>query len=109
MLYPISDTPARSWILPFAASGSPYFTGYAIQNANSMLTVQTDVVVELVGSNGTVLERREIQLSPGTRTANLIAAGHVGYVRITSNFAVHVMGLIGTNDNRVMEQIPGLR
>ena len=87
MLYPISDSAAISWILPFAASFNPYFTGYAIQNPNSLLTVQTDVVVELVGPNGTVLNSTPIQLSPRNRTANVVAASdQAGYLRITSNF-----------------------
>ena len=110
MLYPISDSAAISWILPFAASFNPYFTGYAIQNPNSLLTVQTDVIVELVGPNGTVLNSTPIQLSPRNRTANVVAASdQAGYLRITSNFPIHVFGLIGTRDNRTLDQIPALR
>lgn len=110
MLYPISDTAATSWVLPFAASFNPYFTGYAIQNPNSLLTVQTDVTVEFIGSNGAVLDRKAIQLSPRTRAASLVTGPNAsGYLRITSNFPVHVFGTIGTTNHRMLDQIPALR
>jgi hypothetical protein len=109
MLYPIVDAAATSWTLPFASSAGPYFTGYVIQNANSMLTVQTDVVVEFVASNGTVLERTPLQLSPGTRSANVVGLSNPGYIRITSNFPVYVSGAIGTRNHHMLEQVPALR
>jgi hypothetical protein len=107
LLSPISTAPQRSWIIPFGSSNGRYFTGYAIQNANEFLTVQTDVVVETVGNDGAIIDRAAIQLSPLARTARLMApAGRPAYFRITANFPVHVLGAIGTTDGRTLEAIP---
>jgi hypothetical protein len=113
LLNAISDTPATSWILPFAASAAPYFTGYAIQNANELLAVQTDVVAEFIASNGAVVESRLFHLSPQARAAALVSpSAEVGYVRIRSNFPVHVFGSIGSRERPaylLLEQVPALR
>ena len=110
MLYPISDSASTSWTLPFAATSGMYFTGLALLNPNALLTVQTDVVVEFVGPDGFVRERKAIQLSPRARTADVVGTGdQAGYVRITSNFPIHVLGVIGSRDGRTLDQLPALR
>jgi hypothetical protein len=109
MLTNVSDTSARNWLLPFAASSGEYFTGYAIANPNELLTVQTDVVVEVVDSSGAVRGTTMISLSPRHRVTSLIPAGvPSGYVRITSNLPIHVLGSIGTHDERLLDQLPAI-
>jgi len=110
VLYPISDSAAREWLIPFAATSSPYFTGYAIANPNELLTVQTDVQVEVVNSAGAVTDKRTVSLSPRSRHASVIAAGvQSGYLRLTSNMPIHVVDAIGTDDGRLLDQVPPLR
>jgi hypothetical protein len=110
MLYPASNSPSVRWTVPFAASSPPYFTGYAIATANELLTVQTDVEVELINSNGEPVDRLSYSLSPGTRRTAMIRSGiPSGYLRITSNFPVFVMGSIGTNDLLALDQLPAVR
>jgi hypothetical protein len=108
MLYSATDTSANSWILPFASSAGGYFTGYAIANPNEMLTVQTDVTVEFVSRSGAVIDRTTISLSPANRHVAMIAEGRSGYVRITSNFPIQVVGAIGTKDGTTLDQVPGM-
>ncbi len=108
-----SSTPApsgvKSWILPFAFSSPPYFTGYVVANANEVLTVQNDVQVEVVDSAGVVINRAAISLSPGRRMAALVPAGvSGGYLRITSSMPVFVMGAIGGADLRFLDQLPAV-
>lgn len=108
MLYAISDVNANRWILPFAASTGGYFTGYAIANPNELLTVQTDVTVEIVGASGAVLTKSEISLSPAAKRALAIPDGLMGYVRLTSNMPIHVLGAIGARDGGTLDQVPAL-
>ena len=109
LLFPIVDAASSAWILPFASSADPYFTGYAIHNANSLLTVQTDAVVEFLSSDGTVRNTTTISLSPGARIANVAPPGNTGYLRVTSNLPIYVSGAIGTKDRRWLEHIPAQR
>lgn len=110
MVYPIGDIAANSWTIPFAVSSSQYFTGYAVATPNELLAVQTDVQVEVVNSDGTVVNRSTISLSPRNRQAALIpGAIQTGYIRFTSNLPIHVMGAIGSRNLRVLEQLPALR
>jgi hypothetical protein len=107
LLSPINTSPQRSWILPFGVSNGRYFTGYALQNPNEFLTVQTDVVVETIGNDGVTIDRTAIQLSPRARTARLMTpARRNAYFRITANFPIQVFGAIGTTDGRTLEAIP---
>jgi hypothetical protein len=108
MLYVISDVSANRWILPFAASTGGYFTGYSIANPNELLTVQTDVTVEIVSPSGAVLSKNEISLSPSTKRALTIPDGLVGYVRLTSNLPIQVLGAIGARDGSTLDQVPAL-
>jgi len=110
VLYPISDTAATDWIIPFVSNSSVYFSGYAIANPNEMLTVQTDVQVEVLNSAGTVIDRSTISLSPRSRQASVVAADvQSGYLRFTSNLPIHIVGAIGTRNGRLLDQLPALR
>ena len=109
MLYPISDTPSTTWILPFAVSNAAYFTGFVVQNPNSLLTVQTDVTVEFVAPSGVVLDRTNLQLSPEWRNARLASVpNQTGYLSFTSNFPVHIVGSIGSRDHQTLDQMPAV-
>jgi hypothetical protein len=110
LLFPISDAAATSWTIPFATSTGEYFTGYAIANPNELLTVQTDVQVEAIRSDGTIADRRTISLSPRSRHASVIPSGIAGgYLRFTSVLPFTVLGSIGTRDGRALDQLPALR
>jgi hypothetical protein len=110
MLVWVSDTPSLRWTVPFASSTGPYFTGYAIVNPNELLTVQTDVTVEFLGSNGGVLQQSTISLSPANRRASLVPEGfNSGFVRIQANMPVFALGSIGTRNGDMLEQLPPLR
>src|SRR5262249_20830495 len=103
VLYPIGDSPATHWMIPFAVNSSSYFSGYAIANPNDLLTVQTDVQVEVLNSAGTVIDRKTISLSPPSRQASVVTAEVPGgYLRFTSNLPIHVVGAIGTRDGRLL-------
>ena len=109
MLSPISDAGATLWMMPFAISSGGYFTGYAIANPNEMLAVQTDVQLEVVNADGTLKEQTTIQLSPLNRTATLVPSGLPrGYLRFRSNFPIHVMGAVGTEDLRQLDLVPAI-
>jgi hypothetical protein len=97
-------------LLPFAASSNSYFTGYAIVNPNELLTVQTDVVIEVLDSAGLVRSRSTASLSPQNRITGMVPSGlSSGYLRVTANFPVHLLGSIGTLDGRLLDQIPAIR
>jgi hypothetical protein len=110
MLSPISDAGSTLWTMPFAVSSGGYFTGYAIANPNELLAVQTDVQVEVVSPDGVVQRQIAIQLSPSNRTAMLLPSGVArGYLRFRSNFPIHVMGSVGTDDTRQLDVLPAIR
>jgi hypothetical protein len=110
MLYPITDTASTIWMTPFAVSSPSYFTGYAIVNANELLTVQTDVQIEVVNGDGVVVSQSTVQLSPLNRRAALVTGPlGSGYLRFSSNFPVHIMATIGTTDLKTLDQLPVLR
>jgi hypothetical protein len=109
LLSAISDVSATLWTMPFAVSSGGYFTGYAIANRNELLAVQTDIQVEVVSPDGIVQSQTAIQLSPLNRTAVLLPSGVVrGYLRFRSNFPVHVMGSVGTEDLRQFDVLPAI-
>src|SRR5262249_20002112 len=110
MLSPISDASGTLWMMPFAVSSGGYFTGYAIANLNELLAVQTEVQLEVVNADGTIKEQTTIELSPLNRTAMLIPSGlRSGYLRFRSNFPIHVMGSVGTEDLRELDLVPAIR
>jgi hypothetical protein len=79
-------------------------------NPNEMLTVQTDVLVEVVRPDGSVASETRVSLSPRQRYVALIPEGvGIGYVRLTSNLPVQVMGTIGSRDGAVLDQIPAVK
>jgi len=107
LLYPVSPSNATRWTIPFAVSSPPYFTGYAVANANELLTVQNDVQVEVLNSAGELVQRSDFSLSPGKRQTALIPTGlSSGYVRFTATMPIYVMGTIGTANSRILDQIP---
>jgi len=110
ILSPISDAGATFWMMPFAVSSSGYFTGYAIANPNELLAVQTDVQLEVVNADGIPQGETTVQLSPLNRTATLVPSGlRGGYLRFRSNFPIHVMGVVGTEDLRQLDFVPVIR
>jgi hypothetical protein len=110
MLSSITDAGATLWMMPFAISSGGYFTGYAVANPDELLAVQTDVQLEVVNANGTVKEQTTIHLSPLNRTATLVRPGLPGgYLRFRSNFPIHVMGAVGTEDLRQLDLVPAIR
>jgi hypothetical protein len=110
MLSPVSDTGSTVWTTLFAVSSSPYFTGYAIVNPNDLLTVQTEIQVEVINGSGVVVSQSTVQLAPREKqTALVVGASAGGYLRFTSNFPVHIMASVGTEDLRVLDQVPALR
>ncbi len=109
LLYPISPSSATRWTIPFAVSAPPYFTGYAVANANELLTVQNDIQVDVLNSAGAFVNRSNFSLSPGKRQTALIPAGlSIGYVRFTATMPIFVMGTIGTSNSRILDQIPAI-
>jgi hypothetical protein len=72
--------------------------------------VQTDIQVEVINGDGAVVNQTTIQLSPLSRVAALVVPGVAGgYLRFTSNFPVHAMASIGTDDHEELDQIPAIR
>jgi hypothetical protein len=110
VLYPISDSASTAWVIPFVTNSTSYFSGYAIANPNEMLTVQTDVQIEVMNSAGTVIETSTLSLSPLERRAAVVTADvQSGYLRVTSNLPIHIVGAIGTHNGRHLDQLPPLR
>jgi len=110
MLSPIIEAGATLWMMPLAVSSGGYFTGYAIANPNELLAIQTDVQLEVVNGDGTLKQQTTIQLSPSNRTALLVPPGlPIGYLRFRSNFPIHVMGAVGTDDLRQLDMVPVIR
>ena len=109
MSYPVGRATSNNWILPFALSTGGYFSGYAITNPNTLLAVQTDVTVETVLADGTVFDTELVSLSPRGQHADVIPLGvGPGYVRITANMPIRVLGSIGTSDSSLLEQVPAI-
>jgi hypothetical protein len=109
LLYPASPSNATRWTIPFAVTSPPYFTGYAVANANELLTVQNDIQVDVLNSAGEVVNRSNFSLSPGKRQSALIPTGLPnGYVRFTATMPIYVMGTMGTSNLRILEQIPAI-
>ncbi len=111
MLCPITTAASLAWTLPFVVSNSDYFTGYAIANPNELLTVQTDVTVELLDAEGRLAAPpRTISLSPAARFVGLVDKEmQSGYLRIQSNLPVAVLGSIGTCSGTALASLPALR
>jgi hypothetical protein len=110
VLYPIQDSAATDWLIPFATSSDLYYSGYAIANPNELLAVQTDVHVEVLNSAGAVIDRKTISLSARSRQASIVDVRlQSGYLRFTSNMPIHIVGAIGTRNGRLLDQLPALR
>ncbi len=111
MMYPIETTAGRDWTMPFVVSGSNYFTGFAIANPNELLTVQADVTIELLDTEGrTVSPARTLSLSPSARFAGLVKNEmQSGYLHIHANGPVIVMGSIGTCSGDALAFLPAFR
>jgi hypothetical protein len=109
LLYPVNPSNATRWTIPVALSSPPYFTGYAVANANELLTVQNDIQVEVLNSAGEIIDRSNFSLSPGKRQTALIPTGlSNGYVRFTATMPIYVVGTIGASNSRILDQIPAI-
>ncbi len=110
MLYPIAAAFPSDSTMPFVINDSDYYTGYAIANPNELLTVQTDVTVELFDQDGRpVGSPRKVSLSPSARFVSLIEEKlRSGYLRIRANGPVALLGSIGTQDGSMLAPLPGL-
>jgi hypothetical protein len=110
MLAQATNSAGTSMVLPFAVTSPEYFTGFVVINPDSLLTVQTDVLVDFVAPDGTVLDRTAIQLSPGARSVKLATVpDKTGYLRFASNLPIHVLGSVGAADHQTLETIPAVR
>jgi hypothetical protein len=109
LLYSVNPLKASRWTIPFAVSSPPYFTGYAVANANELLSVQNDVQVEVLNSAGEIVNRSDFSLSPGKRQTALIPTRlSNGYLRFTATMPIYVVGAIGTSDSRILDAIPAI-
>jgi len=111
MLYPITTAASRDWTMPFVINTQDYFTGYAIANPNELLTVQTDVTIEILDEEGRLAAPpRNISLSPSARTAGLVEKDiRSGYLRIRANGPVILLGSIGTCTGSALAFLPAFR
>ncbi len=110
MLYPVQAGSSLRVTMPFAVNDSNYFTGYAIANPNDLLTVQTDVTIFLLDTDGHLVGfPRNVSLSPSARFAGLIEEKvRSGYLEIRANGPIAVQGSIGTADCSVLASLPAL-
>ncbi len=110
MLTPIATSFSSDLTIPFAISGSNYFTGYAIANENEMLTVQTDVTIELFDPDGSVVGTpRKVSLSPSARFVGMVEDKiPAGYLRVRANGPVALLGSLGTSDVSILAPLPGV-
>ena len=109
MSYPIGPASAGPRVIPLALGGSTYYSRLAIANPNELLAVQTDLTIKFVRVDGTVMEVEEVSLFPkGQHTGVLSETFQSGYVRISSNMAIRIVGALGTQDLRLLEQLPVL-
>ncbi len=110
MLYPVEAGSPSRVTMPFAVNDSDYFTGYAIANPNDLLTVQTEVTIELFDTDGhSVGLPRTVSLSPSARFAGLVEEKvRSGYLQIRANGPIVVQGSIGTGNGSVLASLPAL-
>ncbi len=110
MLYPIEAPSWTSFLMPLAASNSDYFTGFAIANPNELLTVQTDITIDLFDVDGyPVGSSRKISLSPAARYVGLIEEKlSSGYFRIRANFPIALLGSIGTWNGSILAPLQSI-
>ncbi len=109
-LFPLAAVTSREWMLPFAVSGKDYYTGYVIVNPNELLTVQTDVTVELLDAEGHLATAPlRISLSPSARFSGLVNKEiSYGSMRIRANLPVIVLGSIGTCNGSTLAYLTAL-
>jgi hypothetical protein len=107
-LFPITPAPAREWMLPFAVSNADYYTGYVIVNTNELLTVQTEVSVELLDKEGRPAgSLASISLSPSARFVGLLDREiSSGYLRIRASGPITVAGSIGACNGSLFAFLP---
>ena len=110
MLYPITAVPSSDWIMPFVINGEDYFTGYAIANPNELLTVQTDVTIEVLDRDGSVAgSPLKLSLSPSARFVGMVKELlQSGYLRIHANGPVILLGSIGTCSGNTLAPLPAI-
>jgi hypothetical protein len=110
VMFPLNDESGTDWTMPLAVGSAPWVTAYVIANPNELLTVQTDVRVEEVGSDGVVVRRSSISLSPGSRqTGAILSPIGSGYIRFSANMPIVVIGGVGTDKGITLDHVPLLR
>ncbi len=110
MLYPVGTAFSSNFVVPFVINDSDYFTGYAIANPNELLTVQTDVTIEISDITGRPIgSPRKVSLSPSARFVDLIDENVAsGYLRISANGPVAMVGSLGTRNNGSLALLPAI-
>jgi hypothetical protein len=110
VMYSLTDASTTRWILPFAINSAPWVTSYVIVNPNELLTVQTDVQIEEIISDGNVVNRSSVSLSPRSRRTGAVASRmNGGYLRFTSSLPIVLIGTVGTAEGQNTDQIPALQ
>jgi hypothetical protein len=109
---PLIDNLVNSVLYSHVASSDMYFTGVAIVNPNE---IDANVVMEIIGTDGTVIERRVDVLPAGQKKARLLTEyfptlvgkdQRSGFIRIYSDQPTASFSLFGTNNLSVLSAIP---
>ncbi len=106
MSYPVGPPSVGPWVVPLAFGGSRFYSGLAIANPSELLNAGADVTIEIIHADGTVMHVEEVSLPPrGLHTQVLPETLRSGYVRITSDMPIRIVGVLGTRDSRLLEQV----
>ncbi len=109
MLYPILPASPAAATMPFVINDAAYFTGYAIANPNEMLTLQTDLTIELGDRDGRLVgSPRSVSLSPGARFVSLVARLRREPLQRVRE-VLNAVGLAGLEDRSIRELSMGQR
>jgi len=109
---PLIDSLQNTVLYGHAVSNDLYQSGIAILNPNN---ATANAVIEIYGSDGTLLERKSESIPAGLRSAKLLTeyfpslAGKdqtSGYIRIASDQPLASYSLFGTSNLSVLSAIP---